>query len=460
MSVDRTGTIELRLPVYLPPPPTHPPPGPEDRRPGERPGPGREGRTGRRLSRARAFWLVGATLVLLLLSSSAPSPMYVLYQQRWHFSATVLTVVFGIYAVAVLVALLLFGSLSDTLGRRRVLLVALVGEVASMALFIGARDVLWLLAARAVQGAAVGLATGATGAALIELAPPTAPSRGTLLNSAGPVGGIAAGALFAGLLVQFAPAPTVLTYALLLAAFVLAFFGVLVMPETAPGRTAGLRIRPSRISVPAPARRTFALLSLPLVAVWSVCGLYLSLGPSLAVHLLHTDDLLVGGLTVALFAGVATAGQLALGKLPPLRTATIGVTATLAGLGLLHAALTSGGAMLFFIGTAALGFGWGTAFLGAFRALAALADPARRSGLLAAVYAVVYLSMTVPAVAAGTLAGAWGLHRTALAFIAVTAAVCLAALAGLARVQAQACAARRRHARPRPTGPRHARRRG
>ncbi|HET6860795.1 MAG TPA: MFS transporter, partial [Streptomyces sp.] len=428
----------------------------------EQPGPGREGRTLRRLSHNRSFWLVGAILILLLLSSSAPTPMYVLYQERWQFSASVLTVVFAVYALAVLVALLLFGSLSDTLGRRRVLLVALVGEVASMALFIGAGDVLWLLAARAVQGAAVGLATGATSAALIELAPPAAPARGTLLNSAGPVGGIAVGALFAGLLVQFAPAPTVLTYALLLAAFALAFIGVLAMPETAPGQTRSLRIRPSRVSVPAPARRTFTLLSLPLIAVWSVCGLYLSLGPSLAIQLLRTDDLLVGGLTVALFAGVATVGQLALGRRPPLSTAAIGVTSTLAGLGLVHTALTSSGAALFFAGTAALGFGWGTAFLGAFRALASLADPVRRSELLAAVYVVVYLSMTVPAVAAGTLAGAWGLHRTTLAFIAVTAAVCLAALAGLARVQAQACAARRRHARharPRPTGPKHARRR-
>lgn len=400
-----------------------------------------------RLSRGQSFWLVGGILVLLLFSSSAPSPMYVLYQQRWHFSATMLTVVFGIYAVAVLVSLLVFGSLSDTLGRRRVLLVSLVGEVASMAVFIGARDAGWLLAARALQGIAVGLATGATSAALIELTPPSAPTRGTLLNSAGPTLGIAAGAVGAGLLVQYAPAPTELTYALLLVGFVLAFLGVLAMPETAPGRQPGLRIRPSRIAVPAAAGRRFVLLSPALVAVWAVCGLYLSLGPSLAIQILHTDSLLAGGLTVGLFAGVATAGQLALGKLPPLRTAAIGLTTLLAGLGLVHLSLTSGRAVVFFAGTAALGFGWGTAFLGSFRALAALADPARRSELLAAVYVVAYLSMTVPAVAAGVLTGDWGLHRTALDFIAAAAAVCLAALLGLARVGART--SRGRHARTR-----------
>ncbi|GGZ04036.1 MFS transporter [Streptomyces nitrosporeus] len=435
MSVGRT--IRTRFPGLGPPRPA-----PERAAPDQgRTGPGR--RLGR-LSRGQAFWLVGVILILLLLSSSAPSPMYVLYQQRWHFSGTALTVVFGIYAVAVLVALLLFGSLSDTLGRRRVLLASLVGEVVSMALFIGARNLLWLLAARAVQGLAVGLATGATSAALIELSPPAAPSRGTLLNSAGPTGGIAAGALVAGLLVQFAPAPTVLTYALLLAAFLLAFVGVLAMPETAPGQDRGhqgrdqgrdqgrgLRIRPSRISVPAAARRPFALLSLALIAVWAVCGLYLSLGPSIALQILHTGSLLTGGLVVALFAGVATVGQLWLGGLPPLRLAGTGVVALLVGLALVHAALTTSHAVLFFLGTAALGFGWGTAFLGAFRALAALAEPARRSELLAAVYVVAYLSMSVPAVAAGGISGTWGLHRTALTFITAAAFICVAALLGL-----------------------------
>ncbi|MFD3721510.1 MFS transporter [Streptomyces sp. NPDC058674] len=454
MGLDQT--VRLRIPA-MPPPPPQTGPGPDPAAPDATAAAG-AARPGR-LSGSRAFWLVGAILILLLLSSSVPSPMYALYQQRWHFSATMLTVVFGIYAVAVLVTLLLFGSLSDTLGRRKVLLVALVGEVVSMGLFIGARNVVWLLAARAVQGLAVGLATGATSAALIELSPPHAPSRGTLLNSSGPTGGIAAGALVAGLLVQFAPAPTVLSYALLLVAFAGAFLGVLVMPETAPAATGGLRIRPSRISVPPAARRSFALLSLALVAVWSVCGLYLSLGPSLATQILHGAGPLVGGLTVALFAGIATIGQIALGKLPPPRTAVIGVTSLMAGLVLVHAALTTRQAAVFFLGTAALGFGWGTAFLGAFRALAALASPARRSELLAAVYVVAYLSMSAPAVLAGVLSGRWGLQRTAQAFIVVALALCAAALLGLAWMKALA-RVRRRHARARALTPegRHRRR--
>src|SRR5438477_12718350 len=93
------------------------------------------------LSRDAGFWLVGTMLVLMLFSSSAPSPMYVIYQQRWHMSPTMLTVVFAIYAIGILASLLVFGSLSDQIGRRPVLLVSLLVVVLSMAIFAGAQGV-------------------------------------------------------------------------------------------------------------------------------------------------------------------------------------------------------------------------------------------------------------------------------------------------------------------------------
>ncbi|MEY9969429.1 MFS family permease [Streptacidiphilus sp. MAP12-16] len=385
----------------------------------------------RTLSRSAGFWLVGAVLVLLLFSSSVPSPLYVVYQQEWHFSAAVLTVVFAVYAVAVLASLLVFGSLSDVIGRRRVLLAALVLAVAAMVVFATAGGVGALLVARGLQGFAVGLATGAMGAALIELAPPAKPARGTLVNSAAPTLGMAAGALVAGLLVQYAPAPAVLTYLLLAVAFALALVAVVFLPETAPGAGRGLRVRPHRISVPGPARRPFALLSLALVAVWAVGGFYLSLGPSLVLQLLHSRSHLVGGLSVAVLAGIATVGQLALGRLAALRIARLGLLLLVAGLVLVLVALWSGGAVVFFAGTAVLGMGWGATFLGAFRSLAALAAARSRGELMAAVYVVAYVSMSVPAVLAGLVSSHLGLHRTAVAFVVAVGAVCLIALAGL-----------------------------
>ncbi|THA39533.1 MFS transporter [Streptomyces sp. A1547] len=380
--------------------------------------------------RGSGFWVVGAVLVLLMLSSSVPSALYVLYQERWGLSSGMITVVFALYAVTVLAGLLLFGSLSDTLGRRPVLGVGLVLAMVSMGMFAGARGLGLLLAARAVQGLAVGLATGAMGAALLELTPRSRPALGAQVNSAGPTVGIGLGGIGAGLLVQYAPAPTVLSYLLLVAAFAVTLVGVVRMRESAPGTRSGGRMRISarRIHVPAAVRGRFAILVLTIVAVWSVGGFYLSLGPHLALSLLQSSNYLVGGATVALLAGAATAAQLLLGRTEALRTAVLGLCGLLAGLGLVLLALGLGSAPVFLVATAVLGSGWGAAFLGSFRALSALAEPAHRGELTAAVYVFAYLAMSVPAVLAGMLTNIHGLHRTSVGFMAAVAGVCALAL--------------------------------
>ncbi|MEU6865985.1 MFS transporter [Streptomyces sp. NPDC046876] len=387
------------------------------------------------------FWVVGAVLVLLMLSSSVPSALYVLYQERWGLSSGMITVVFALYAVTVLLGLLLFGSLSDTLGRRPVLGAGLVLAIVSMGLFAAADGLGLLLAARAVQGLAVGLATGAMGAALLELSPPSRPALGAQVNSAGPTVGIGLGGIGAGLLVQYAPAPTVLSYLLLTAAFAVTLAGVVRMRESAPvdprDARRGRKLAVRRIRVPAAVRGRFAVLVLTIVAVWSVGGFYLSLGPHLALSLLHSSNYLLGGATVALLAGAATAAQLLLGSTEALRTAVLGLCGLLAGLALVLLALGLRSAAVFLAGTAVLGSGWGAAFLGAFRALSTLAEPEHRGELTAAVYVFAYLAMSVPAVLAGLLTNIHGLQRTSVGFMAAVAGVCALALLVTLRLAAR-----------------------
>jgi MFS family permease len=165
-----------------------------------------------RLGRRMAFWLLALTLGLLLFASSAPSPLYVVYQSDWGFSAITLTSVFAVYALALLVTLISAGSLSDHVGRRPALLAALAIEMVGMLLFAEARDVQWLFAARILQGVATGIAMGAISAALLDLAPEDNPKLGALMGVAAPLSGLAAGALASGFLVQYAPAPTHLVY--------------------------------------------------------------------------------------------------------------------------------------------------------------------------------------------------------------------------------------------------------
>src|SRR5215472_14557667 len=105
-----------------------------------------------RLPRSTAFWLLGATSLVFLFASAAPSPLYVVYQAKWGFSAITLASVFAVYALALLLALVTVGALSDHIGRRPVLLASLLVEIAAMIVFVRVGDVSWLLVARAVQG--------------------------------------------------------------------------------------------------------------------------------------------------------------------------------------------------------------------------------------------------------------------------------------------------------------------
>ena len=171
--------------------------------------------TSRRLSTGAARGLVSSMIITFLAASSAPSPLYALYRDAWGFSALTLTLVFSSYAFALLASLLVFGRLSDHVGRREVILGALLLEFVSVVLFWQARSVEWLFAARIVQGVATGIATSVLSAMLLDLDR----VRGAFINSVTPMFGMALGALGTSVLVQFAPAPTVLVYEVLLAVF-------------------------------------------------------------------------------------------------------------------------------------------------------------------------------------------------------------------------------------------------
>jgi len=379
------------------------------------------------LPRRAAFWAVGGVLGVLMFAASAPSPLYVVYQAEWGFSATTLTTIFAVYALALLLALLLTGSLSDAVGRRPVLAAALLVEIASMALFVSARGVAWLLAARVLQGVATGAATGALGAALMDLQPARGPRLGPLVNSVAPSAGLALGALGTGVLVQYGPAPTRLVFALLLGALLAAVLATLAMTEPVVRGSVPLASLRPRVGVPREIRGPFAAALPCLVATWALGGLYLSLGPSVAVGVLHVSSHLLGGLVITALAGVGSATAVLLRSWESRRAMVFGSLGLVAGVALTLLALALESTPVFFAGTVVAGFGFGAAFLGAFRTLSGLAGPAQRGALISSVYIVSYLAFSLPAIAGGIAVDLVGLRATATAYGAVIAVLAAAA---------------------------------
>ena len=348
-------------------------------------------------------------------------PLYRVYQSQFHFSPTTLTALFATYIVVLVITLLWLGSLSDYVGRRRVIAAGLAAGAVGCVLFLVAHGVGALFAARAFQGLAVGLISGAAGAALLDLRPNggTAP----LVSGAAATGGQAIGAIGASALAQYAPAPTHLVWWLLLGAFVIGIPAVLAMQEPGTARRgAAASLRP-RISVPREARGAFAMVAPVLAGVWALGGFYLSLGPSLAAQLLHSQNLLWGGVLIFLLTGLGAAASATFHNTDPPTVMLGGCLALVAGALVTFAAIDTTTPAILLVGTAMAGLGFGPAFMGAYRSLVALAPSDDRAGLITAVYLVSYLATALPAVVAGIATSRYGLHDTALVYSLVVAAL-------------------------------------
>jgi hypothetical protein len=383
-----------------------------------------------RLSVTVSLALLASIIVSFLAGSSAPTPLYAVYQAAWGFSPLTTTVVFGVYALAVLAALLTVGSLSDYVGRRPVLLASIVAQAVVMLVFASAGGVPQLLVARILQGLSTGAAAGAAGAALIDLHP----ARGTLANAVAPATGTAIGALGSGLLAQYLPAPTHLIYLLLCVVFVLQALGVLLLAETRTPRPGALAALRPRVALPAATRRPFAVAVPALIAMWSLAGLYGALGPALVRHLVGAGSFVLGGLALFVLAGSGALSVLLLRGAAPRTVLILGAVALVGGVGLTLLALTYSAAGLFFVGTVVAGVGFGASFQGALRTVLPLAAAHERAGVLALLYVVSYLALGVPAVLAGVLVVQGdGLLPTAQAYGLTVMALAALALLGVLR---------------------------
>jgi MFS family permease len=382
---------------------------------------------------------------LLFVAAAAPSPLYRVYQAEWRFSATTLTAVFAVYALVLLVTLLLFGSVSNELGRRYTTIAGLATFAAACGVFLAAGGIAPLFAGRALQGVAVGMATGALGAALLELQPEGS-GLAPLVSVAGPALGLAIGGLSTSALVQYGPSPTHLVWWLLLGAGLAAAVVVLAIPESRAVRS---HARPSfrpRVRVPREARGVFAIALPCLIGVWALSGFYLSLAPSLAAQLLRSQNLVWGGVVIALLFGLGVPVMLAVRNSNSSHVMLGGSATLLAGALITFAGIATRAPAVFLAGTAVAGLGWGPAFMGAYGTIAPQARPEDRAGLVAAIFTVGYLAFSLPALIAGVATAHYGLHDTALVYCAVVAALAAMAAASFMGPRARIARGRTRAA--------------
>lgn len=365
------------------------------------------------LPRPAAYLLAAAAIGLALFASGTPSPLYGTYAELWGFDSLVLTLVYATYAFGVLASLILAGRLSDEVGRRPVLIVAMATLAVVTVPFMLADSVVWLFVARGIQGLATGLALSAASAALLDLHKNRDPVAVGLANGVASMIGLGTGVLASAAIVQFLPAPRVLPYVLLLVLFLIALVAAWRLREpvdVAPG--ARFRLTPARPYVPPVARRPFLLAALAVLSSWSIGGLFLSLGPQLSAIVYHSNGHLVSSIAVFMLAISGAVSQLVFGRATPWISAVYGSLALALGMGLIVAASATDSAVLFTVGAIVTGAGFGVAFLGGLRSLSTAIPPEHRAATMSAFYVVAYGSLSVPAVIAGVVVEPLGVQET------------------------------------------------
>lgn len=384
----------------------------------------------RRLTLPAGLALTGEALTFtsLYLAAGAVTPLLVVYKEQWKFPAALLTLAFAVYAIGFLAALLTLGALSDHIGRRPVLLGALIIQLASNVTLLTAPDVEWVIAGRIVQGVAAGAATTAFTAALVELAPTNRKRLGTVLGSVSLTGGLAVGSLLAGLAIQLTTTASSIVFTVLTIMTILGIVVIALSPETVTRAPGALRSLLPRVAIPPATRSEFAAAAPVIAATWMLAGLSGGLAPSMVRSVFHLNSGLLNGLSGAIAPAASVVIGLAFARLDPRRAMTVGIYACIVGATGIISGVFTRSLPTMIIGQAIAGGGFGACFTAALLLIFPLAPVHQRAAVVAVIYIIAYVAFGVPIVIAGQLVDIFGLVPTVFWYTAVTVILALISL--------------------------------
>lgn len=386
-----------------------------------RPAPLRPASTSSRGYRAAA--VVALCIAVTTLGSNVPSPLYGLYQQRFGFSSATVAGIFAVYAIGVVGAMLTMGPLSDRIGRRPIMLPALVIVALGGLAFAGAQNLGWLIVGRLLTGIGTGALVGAGNAALVETDPDGNRSRAAAIGTVALTVGGASGPAITAAALHFGLWPMVLPFVVVSTlALVAALTLRLVRWPVAEPRPSDFRLRdwrPQRISIPPAILGRFALASGALSLSWSVGSVFAALSPTLATNLLGIHNRAVAGLVVVGFQLCGGVFQVLSRSQSARRTLSLGPVLLTVGMVLCVLSFQLVYPPFFVLGTLAAAAGFGITFVGSAAALNRAAPAAQRGEVASAFYFVGYTTMTFPVLGVGFAADAFGLKPAVMVFTAI-----------------------------------------
>ncbi len=374
--------------------------------------------------------MLAAALVLMLVFNvvNLPAPLYVIYRDRFGFSELMLTVAYAVYVIGALLAMTVFGRVSDQIGRRPVLFVAIALAGASAVVFLCTVNTVMLLAGRVISGLAGGLTATACTAWIAELAPHGDRRIAALFSTGGNLAGLALGPLIAGVLAQYTPYPLALPYLVYLVGLVVPTLVVWTVHETVREKRplTAVSLRP-RVGVPEEIVAPFITPAVTAFVAFAVMGFYSALIPTLLAQALKIENHAVGGAVTFFFFAVGVGAIALSGPISSRAAMLTGLALLLPGVALLELAqpLSSMGLLLASsaIGGAASALG----YRGTLQVINEIAPSERRAETISTYLIACYCGVSLPVVGIGLLSGGVGAQVADLVFAAILCFLAVAA---------------------------------
>jgi MFS family permease len=383
------------------------------------------------VSRNAGFVLVAYAFLITMIGTTLPTPLYPLFEQRYSFGELMVTVIFAVYAFGVIAGLLVFGNLSDEIGRKPVLLLGLAFSAASALLFVFAGSLTPIFLGRIVSGLSAGIFTGTATAALVDLAPGGRRRLASFVAVIVNLGGLGLGTLLAGLLADYCSSPLRLPFIVDLGLLAPAVVGLLVVPETVQRRR--FRLRFQRLSVPSEVRGVFVRGATAGFGSFAVAGVFSSVAPVFLGQILgRMSHALAGSIVFILFSS-SIVGQILVSRLSDRRALILGCSLLAGGVGLLALALGIESLAALIASASVVGLGQGLVIGAGLAAINQRAPVERRGETASSFFVVMYVGLSVPVIGVGVAAHAFSLRTAGIAFSAAVAALVLAVLVSLVR---------------------------
>ena len=363
---------------------------------------------------AYAFFVVMA-------GATVPTPLYPIYAQTYGFSAFLITVIFAVYSVGVIGALLTTGPWSDEVGRKPLLFGGLVAAALALVTFTLAQGLWLLLLARFLQGVSVGVFAAAATVAVSEMGPEDRPHLNAILSTVANMGGLGAGSVIGALVLVALPAPLVAPYLVHLALVAVGFGLLWTVPEpNPPADEPSLRMQ--GLALPEEVRSVMVPAAISAFAGFMVCGFLGAVAPSFLGKVLGYDGRhLLIGVAAGLIFLTSCLSQIAEEWLPDRHVLPLGMALLTLGIAAITAAIWAESLWAFLATVAFTGLGHGLAFKGGLKAVSDAAPDDQVSAVTASYFTVAYVAISIPVLIIGALEQPVGLHLMATLYGAVSA---------------------------------------